>query len=174
VHPEGPGPFVPCYPELVPGVIIISRDWQSRALLRAQLIEEGVDVRAFISPKEVAAWVVPGTVEGPEAKGSGELKACGESRVEGRRSNSRSRVFSPALVLADLSLIPDRAEVEELAALLGRLPPGVALWIVASRSDRNGGWIRDLKGPCPEEVLFRPIDVGALVERIKLRLTVRS
>ena len=41
----------------MPGVLIISRDWQSRALLRAQLIEDGVDVRAYTSAAEAGAWV---------------------------------------------------------------------------------------------------------------------
>lgn len=36
-------------------VLIISRDWQSRALLRAQLIEEGCNVRAFRSARDAAA-----------------------------------------------------------------------------------------------------------------------
>jgi CheY-like chemotaxis protein len=148
---------LPCYLELVPGVLIISRDWQLRALLRAQLIEDGVDVRASTSPKEAAALVARRPFEGP-----------------GPEAEGQERWFSPALVLADLSVTPGRAEAEELATLPGKLLPGVPLWIVASRGEGGNESIERLRGPGLEEVLFRPIDLGALVKAIKLRLAVNS
>jgi DNA-binding response OmpR family regulator len=37
----------------VTGVVLVSRDWQFRALLRAQLIEEGCRVRAFESIRDL-------------------------------------------------------------------------------------------------------------------------
>lgn len=33
-------------------VVLIGKDWQARALLRAQLIEEGVDAAAFLTANE--------------------------------------------------------------------------------------------------------------------------
>ncbi|MGH9405594.1 MAG: hypothetical protein ACRD3D_07140 [Terriglobia bacterium] len=38
-------------------VFLVSRDWQSRALLRAQLIEEGLRVKAYLSASEAAESV---------------------------------------------------------------------------------------------------------------------
>jgi DNA-binding NtrC family response regulator len=38
-------------------VLIIGKDWRSRALLRAQLKEEGLDVEAYESAKDVLASV---------------------------------------------------------------------------------------------------------------------
>jgi hypothetical protein len=37
-----------------PTVVLVSRDWQTRALLRAQLIEEGSSVRAYESLRDAA------------------------------------------------------------------------------------------------------------------------
>jgi DNA-binding NtrC family response regulator len=48
-----------CYPEIMAraGVLIVSRDWRSRALLRAQLLEEGLLVRAYESIRDAATVI---------------------------------------------------------------------------------------------------------------------
>ncbi len=40
------------------GVLIVSRDWRARALLRAQLLEEGCSVRAYESLRDAATVLV--------------------------------------------------------------------------------------------------------------------
>jgi DNA-binding NtrC family response regulator len=40
------------------GVLIVSRDWRSRALLRAQLLEEGCLVKAYATLRDAAPVVV--------------------------------------------------------------------------------------------------------------------
>lgn len=134
------------------GVLIISRDWQSRALLRAQLIEEGCDARAFTSAGEAAALLSRPAV-------------ARRLKVESRRSR-----FLPGLALADISLVSDRAEIDDLKSLVRNLPASIPLWIIASRSDADEGWIEMLGGPRLEKVLFRPIDAGKLIEEIKRRV----
>jgi CheY-like chemotaxis protein len=42
-------------------IVIAGKDWQSRALLRAQLLEEGLDVEAYGSIPEALATLGPGT-----------------------------------------------------------------------------------------------------------------
>ncbi len=39
----------------MPGVFLIGKDWSTRALLRAELLEEGVDVEAFETAAEAIA-----------------------------------------------------------------------------------------------------------------------
>ena len=135
------------------GLLIISRDWQSRALLRAQLIEEGCDVRAFVSPDEARAALV--SVEEPKVKNQ-------------RLKVKRGSTFSPGLVIADVSAVCDRGEIEQLADLIRGLPADVPLWVIGSREEQE--WIELLKEAHLENVLFRPIDGGELVERIKSRV----
>lgn len=142
----------------MPGVLIISRDWQSRALLRAQLIEEGCDVRAFTSTSEATA--------SPARPAVGSQR----SRVEDQKL-SRNSTFLPDLVLADVSLVSDSGEIDALKALAENLPAGVPLWLIASHgSADNKEWIAMLKGPRLEKVLFRPLDAGKLLEKIKSRI----
>ena len=137
------------------GVLIVSRDWQSRALLRAQLIEEGCDVRAFVSPEEAREALV-----GAE-----------KSKVEGQESKGTvGNKFSPGLVIADASAIADRGEIEELANLIRSLPADAPLWLIASRGEPGQGWIELLKEAHLEKVFFRPIDGGELVGQIKRRI----
>jgi CheY-like chemotaxis protein len=143
----------------MPGVLIISRDWQSRALLRAQLIEEGCDARAFVSPDQARAAL--GTVE--------------ESKVESQKSRvKRASTFSPDLVIADISAASDRGEIEQLASLIRNLPTDAPLWVIASRGESGQGWIEVLREAHLEKVFFRPIDGGELVERIKRRIAAGS
>jgi len=137
----------------MPGVLIISGDWQSRALLRAQLIEEGCDARAFVSPDQARAAL--GRVE--------------DSKVETQKLKvKRGSTFSPDLVIADISGVSDRGEIGQLASLVRSLPADVPLWIIASREEQE--WIELLKEAHLENVLFRPIDGGELVRRIKSRI----
>lgn len=142
----------------MPGVLIISRDWQSRALLRAQLIEEGCDVRAFTSPAEASDLLSRPQVESRRLK------------VERRAPMSRTRAFLPGLMIADISSVSDVAEINDLATLVARLPADAKMWVIASRSRTPREWIGLLKGPRLEKVLFRPIDAGKLVEQITSRI----
>jgi DNA-binding NtrC family response regulator len=114
-------------------VILAGKDWQARALLRAQLIEEGVDVEAYETVQEALA----------------QLKL--------------SPVL-PALFIADIcdSDHPS-ADVESLASWAKRLP----IWIIASHtSSVKGG----LEGCGFVRLLFRPVDVGKLLQQIKQHL----
>lgn len=111
-------------------VILLGKDWKSRALLRAQLIEEGLEVKAYDS--------VADAIEA----------AAGHN--------------GPApLLIADLAGSDDPALV---AAQLAHWSRRIPIWIVASRSVIDA---RELEGRGFEAVLYRPVDVGDLVERIK-------
>ena len=70
----------------------------------------------------------------------------------------------PALLIADISASDNpSADVECLTNWARRLP----IWIIASHtSSVKGG----LEGRGFEAVLFRPLDMGKLVEQIKQRL----
>ena len=112
-------------------VILVGKEWQARALLRAQLIEEGVEVEAYQTVSEAL-------------EGLGDLL--------------------PALLLADLTDSDNpAAEIEELSKWTKQIP----VWIIAGRSVITG---KNLRGHGFEMILFRPIDVGELVEQIKQRL----
>jgi DNA-binding NtrC family response regulator len=115
-------------------VALVSKDWQTRTLLRAQLLEEGLDVGAF--------------------------ESAGEA-IEDSLSQSASL---PALLIADLAASDEpTGEVDLLAAWARRVP----IWVIASHSlivDNK------LKGRGFEVILFRPIDVGEIVEQIHRRL----
>ena len=111
-------------------VLLIGKDWKTRALLRAQLLEEGVDVEAYESLAEALE----------ASMGVGEV---------------------PALLLADLSASPNPAvEIAQLAHWSRRIP----IWIIARRTVADES---EFEGRGFEAVLFRPIDLGELVERIK-------
>jgi CheY-like chemotaxis protein len=116
----------------VAAILLVGRDWRARALLRAQLIEEGLDVEAHEYVHEALARL-------------------------------HSTPHLPALLLADLTASDDpAADLEQLALWSNRVPT----WIMASRSFSPA-----LSGGRFERILFRPVDVGALVEQIKQRLT---
>jgi CheY-like chemotaxis protein len=119
--------------QFVAQVFLAGKDWRLRALLRAQLIEEGVSVEAFETIAEALA---------------------------------RLEFFpvAPALFIADISA-SDRpsAEVERLALWARRIPT----WVIATHtSSVTGG----LEGRGFERLLFRPLDLGKLVEMIRQRL----
>jgi CheY-like chemotaxis protein len=114
-------------------VLLVGKGWQARALLRAQLIEEGVDVEGYETVAEAVA------------------------------SLEASPVL-PALLVADLSSSDSPVSDAELLSGWTKFLP---TWVLASRSlivDRN------LKGRGFELILFRPLDIGELVEQIKQRL----
>jgi DNA-binding response OmpR family regulator len=112
-------------------VILVGKEWQSRALVRAQLIEEGVDVEAYLTASAAM-------------EGTGELL--------------------PALLIADLSGNDNlEEEISELAKWTRQIP----VWIIAGRDLIAGNLLR---GRGFEMILFRPIDVGELVEQIKRRI----
>lgn len=112
-------------------LILVGKDWQARALVRAKLLEEGFDVEAY----ETAA---------------GALGGLGE--------------VLPALLVADLTASDDpSSEIAALAEWSGRIP----IWIIAGHSLILG---KELKSRGFEMILFRPVDVGELVEQIKRRV----
>jgi DNA-binding response OmpR family regulator len=112
-------------------VILAGKDWQARALLRAQLIEEGVEVEAYPTVAEAL-------------EGMGDLL--------------------PALLVADLTESEDpTSEIKVLSKWTRQIP----VWIIAGRNLTAG---RALRGRGFEMILYRPIDVGELVERIKRRI----
>ena len=114
-------------------VLLIGKDWKTRALLRAQLLEEGVDTAAYESlPEALEASI-----------GEGE---------------------TPALLIADVGESADpTAEIAQLAHWAKRIP----IWVIARRTVADES---QFEGRGFEAVLFRPIDVGKLVERIKQRV----
>jgi len=114
-------------------VFLASKDWQARALLRAQLIEEGVSVEAYETVEEALAQL--------------ELDSV-----------------LPALLIADLSASDHpSADVERLTTWAKRLP----IWIIASHTASVTG---GLGGRGFETLLFRPVDMGELLQQIKQRL----
>lgn len=114
-------------------VLLVGKEWKARALLRAQLIEEGVDVEAYETVRTAIA-----AIEGNE--------------------------LLPGLIVADLSASDDPStEVDQLAAWTAQIP----IWILASRSLIVG---KGLQGRGFEVILFRPVDVGELMDQIKQRL----
>jgi len=114
-------------------IFLAGEDWQARALLRAQLLEEGLEVEAHETVGDAVASL-------------------------------ESRRLLPDLFLADISMSDDPArDVDLLAAWTKQVP----IWVVASHNLIAEG---SLKGRGFEMILFRPVDVGELVEQIKRRV----
>ena len=114
-------------------VFLVGKDWKARALLRAQLLEEGLEVEAH------------------------------ETAGDALKSLER-QAYLPALLIADLSASDNpNAEVNQLASRADHIP----IWIIASRTLHVQGAL-ERRGF--EAVVFRPVDVGELVSRIKRRL----
>lgn len=114
-------------------VLVVGKDWQFRALLRAQLIEEGLEVNAYETVRAALA-----TLEGTN--------------------------LLPAMLVVDLSASADPAtEIEQLATWTSQIP----IWVIAGRNLISE---KRLKGRGFEVILFRPVDMGELVEQIKQRL----
>jgi CheY-like chemotaxis protein len=117
----------------MPRILITGKDWTSRALLRAQLIEEGFDVEAY---EDVQAGV----------------------------DRLWSSADMPSLLVVDL--FESMNQVEDMATLShwAKLLP---IWILVGHGTAEAG---ALEGQGFERVLFRPLDVGKLVQEIKERL----
>jgi len=114
-------------------VLLIGKDWKTRALLRAQLLEEGVDVEAYESLADALEASI----------GVGQ---------------------APALLIADVGESVDpKVEIAQLAHWSRRIP----IWIIARRTVADES---EFEGRRFEAVLFRPVDLGELVERIKQRV----
>src|SRR5439155_5816637 len=114
-------------------VLLVSGNWQTRALLRAQLIEEGLEVEAHGTMDELGrAPVLPH----PQAQ-------------------------FPLLLVADVSRSDaPEGDLERLSEWARRIP----VWVIASRS-RLGDMKLENRGF--EAILFRPVDMRELIERIK-------
>jgi DNA-binding response OmpR family regulator len=114
-------------------ILIAGKDWTARALLRAQLIEEGFDVEAYEDVTEVAdrLW------------GSAEM---------------------PALLIVDIFGNTNSAEdIATLSPWAKQLP----IWMLVGKGTTGAS---ELAGQGFERVLFRPINVGTLVQEVKERL----
>jgi CheY-like chemotaxis protein len=114
-------------------VLLVGKDWQARALLRAQLIEEGVSVEAY-------------------------------ETVDDALAQFEWSFVLPELLIADISASDNpTADVEHLTIWAKRIP----IWIIASHTlGVKGG----LEGRGFEALLFRPVDMGKLVQQIQQRL----
>jgi hypothetical protein len=108
--------------------------------LRAQLIEEGCSVRAYESLRDATG-----------------VLALGAARARSGRG------FQPALLIVDFFEDGSAEEVDRLSRLARRLP----VWVIAAHSRAQES---DLSNRGFERVLFRPVDVRDLVERIKRRV----
>jgi DNA-binding NtrC family response regulator len=115
-------------------VFLAGKDWQARALLRAQLIEEGVNVEAYETVEEALAQL-------------------------------KFHSVLPALLIADISASDHpSADAESLTDWAEHIP----IWVIASHTlNVKGG----LEGRGFETLLFRPVDMGKLVEQIQQRLS---
>ena len=116
----------------VAGVLLVAPDWRTRALLRAQLLEEGLAVKAFESISDAAAAL-------------------------------RKPAEEPGLIVLELSGSESAADNEQLSAWTRRMP----VWAIAARSLSHEAGLQKYGF---QAVLFRPLDVGELVERIKSEL----
>jgi DNA-binding response OmpR family regulator len=114
-------------------VLLTGKDWTERALLRAQLLEEGIAAEAYLTVRDA-------------------LRSLEEAE------------FLPALLIADLGASDDPGEEVELLTSWAKQIP---IWIIASRSTIVA---RRLRGRGFDMILFRPVDVGELVEQIKRRI----
>jgi DNA-binding response OmpR family regulator len=85
----------------VPEVLLIGRDWKTRALLRAQLLEEGVDVEAY----ETFADALEVLLLGPRLIVA-DLSASENASEELEQLATRSKRV-PIWILSSRSLTPD-------------------------------------------------------------------
>ena len=114
-------------------ILLVGEDWRTRALLRAQLIEEGLEVEAHES-------------------------------VGAALRDSENAALLPLLLVAGVSASGDpAADLDQLARWSRKIP----VWVIASRSVIDE---KSLQGRGFESVLFRPVDLGKLVEQIKRRV----
>lgn len=118
----------------MPRIVLAGQDWRLRALLRAQLLEEGFEVEAHESTANA-------------------LAELGHARI------------LPELLIADLAESSDPAgDAEGLVAWAKFIP----VWLLATRNTLDEG---RLAPKSFEKVLFRPLDLTALVAQIKQRFS---
>jgi DNA-binding NtrC family response regulator len=114
-------------------ILIAGKHWTARALLRAQLIEEGLDVEAHEDVQSAA------------------------------RSLCANKAM-PQLWIADLFESETPAEdVEMLSSWVKHVP----IWVLAGHAT---GETVTMEGCGFERILYRPLDMGMLVQEIKQRL----
>jgi DNA-binding NtrC family response regulator len=118
---------------IMPHILIAGRDWTARALLRAQLLEEGFDVEAH-------------------------------EDVTSALNSLRASKTMPQLLVADLF---ESENPQRDAELLTKWVKHVPIWVLAGHAT---GVAAALEGRVFERVLYRPLDMGKLVEEIKERL----
>ena len=120
----------------MPCILIAGKHWTARALLRAQLIEEGFEVEAYEDVQSL---------------------------------DNRLRMISelPQLLIADLF---ESENLPEDIATLSHWAKLVSIWIMAGHGavDSVAEAMKELG---VERVLFRPVDMGKLVQEIKERLS---
>lgn len=117
-------------------VIVVGKDWQARALLRAQLIEEGLDIEAHDAVDEL---------------GTAPIHPHPKAKI-------------PKLLIADLSANENpKADLDRLASWVKLLP----VWVIVGHSLVPS---KQLQGRGFDAVLYRPVDLRELIERIKQRV----
>ena len=114
-------------------ILMSGSDWTARALLRAQLIEEGFDVEAYECVEEL-------------------VRVLWGSKT------------MPALVIADLF---ESAHPSEDAVMLSRWAILAPIWVLAGHGSAEAEL---LDGRGFERVLYRPLEIGKLVQEVKRRL----
>lgn len=114
-------------------ILIVGKNWAARALLRAQLIEEGFDTEAY------------------------------ESVVNAVNRLWASRTMPALLIVDSFETEKPREDVATLSQWTKLLP----IWILAGRGTSSA---KEFEGRGFEKILFRPLDVGKLVQEIKERL----
>ena len=114
-------------------ILMSGSDWTSRALLRAQLIEEGFDVEAYEGVEEL-------------------VRMLWASKA------------MPDLVIADLFEVAHPAEDVVMLSRWTKLAP---IWVLAGHGSAEA---ESLDGRGFERVLYRPLEIGKLVQEVKQRL----
>ena len=120
----------------MPRILIAGKHWTSRALLRAQLIEEGFDVEAYEDFQSL------------------------DDRLQ-------TIIDLPQLLIADLF---ESENLEEDMAAISQWAKLAPIWIMAGHGAADS-IAEAMKKMGVERVLFRPIDMGKLVQEIKERLS---
>lgn len=114
-------------------ILIAGKEWTARALLRAQLLEEGFDVEAYDNVGDAV------------------------QRLWGCRS-------LPSLLIVDVF---ETEKPKEDIATLSHWAKLLPIWILAGHGTTRA---KHLESRGFERVIFRPIDVGKLVQKIRNRL----
>ncbi len=138
-------------------VLLVGKDWSTRALLRAQLLEEGVQVEALEDTTEAVMAVEhamgvkrPGAIPSPVAPAA----------LAARDTAGGSTL----LIVADLSSSENpEGDAQKLASVARAVPT----WIIAGTTLAEP---KNLGDRGFERILYKPLDLGYLVAQIKQRL----